>query len=104
MNPYPQSSNIKLGLFIIAIVLSSTIIWINSKMVHQLRQDAQKQVEHLAQSYTKAINSDNDDELQFVLDVMLPSMNFPIIITTRDEIYAIINIDIEIAKIFALSG
>ena len=98
MNPYPQSSNIKLGLFIIAIVLSSTIIWINRKMVHQLRQDAQKQVEHLAQSYTKAINSDNDDELQFVLDVMLPSMNFPIIITTRDEIYAIINIDIEIDK------
>ncbi len=98
MNPYQQSSNIKLGLFIIAIVLSSTIIWINRKMVNQLRQDAQKQVEHLAQSYTNAINSDNDDELQFVLDVMLPSMNFPIIITTRDEIYAIINIDIKIDK------
>ena len=87
-------TNIKLALFILGLIISSLIFWVNRQMVKQLRSDAQKQVEYLAKAYTKAINSSDEHELQFVLDVVLPSLNFPIVITTSKEIYATINLDI----------
>ncbi len=94
MIQHQTSSNIKLGLFTLALIISSLIFWVNRQMVTQLRLDAQKQVEYLAQAYTKAINSSDEHELQFVLDVVLPSLNFPIVITTNKEIYATINLEI----------
>jgi len=94
MIQHQTSSNIKLALFALALIISSLIFWINRQMVIQLRLDAQKQVEYLAQAYTKAINSSNEHELQFVLDVVLPSLNFPIVITFNKEIYATINLEI----------
>ena len=94
MNQHQNSANIKLALFALAITISSLIFWVNRQMVMQLRFDAQKQVEYLAQAYTKAINSTDEHELQFVLDVVLPSLNFPIVITTNKEIYATINLEI----------
>ena len=94
MKENQTSSNIKLGLFTLALIISSLIFWVNRQMVTQLRLDAQKQVEYLAQAYTKAINSSDEHELQFVLDVVLPSLNFPIVITTSKEIYATINLEI----------
>ena len=94
MNQHQNSANIKLALFALAITISSLIFWVNRQMVTQLRFDAQKQVEYLAQAYTKAINSTDEHEFQFVLDVVLPSLNFPIVITTNKEIYATINLEI----------
>ncbi len=94
MIQHQTSSNIKLGLFTLALIISSLIFWVNRQMVTQLRLEAQKQVEYLAQAYTKAINSSDEHELQFVLDVVLPSLNFPIVITTSKEIYATINLEI----------
>ena len=94
MKENQTSSNIKLGLFTLALIISSLIFWVNRQMVTQLRLDAQKQGEYLAQAYTKAINSSDEHELQFVLDVVLPSLNFPIVITTSKEIYATINLKI----------
>jgi signal transduction histidine kinase len=94
MNQHQNSVNIKLALFALAITISSLIFWVNRQMVTQLRFDAQKQVKYLAQAYTKAINSTDEHELQFVLDVVLPSLNFPIVITTNTEIYATINLEI----------
>ena len=60
MRRYQTSTSIKLGLFLIALIISSLIFWINRQMVTQLRLDAQKQVEYLAKAYTKAINSSDD--------------------------------------------
>ena len=94
MIQHQTSSNIKLGLFALALIISLLIFWVNRQMVAQLRLDAQKQVEYLAQAYTKAINSSDEHELQFVLDVVLPSLNFPIVITTNKEIHATINLEI----------
>jgi len=94
MSHHQYSSNIKLGLFALALIISGLIFWINRQMVTQLRIDAQKQVKYLAQAYTKAINSTDEHELQFVLEVVLPSLNFPIVITTNKEIYATINLEI----------
>ena len=31
-------------------------------------------------SYSKAINSSNEEDIKFIMDILLPSINFPIII------------------------
>ena len=44
--------------------------------------------------YSDAINSDNEEDIRLVMDILLPSMKFPIIITSGDEISAVLNLDI----------
>ena len=63
-------------------------------MIKQLRNDAKKQVEFLAKSYSDAINSNNEEDIRFIMDILLPSLNFPIIITSNNEISAVMNLDI----------
>ena len=86
-------TNIKFGLFLFALIICGVIFWLNRQTVNNLRNETREQVVHLAQSYNDAINNSDDDAIRFILDVMLPSMNFPIIITTNNEIYSVMNID-----------
>ena len=62
------------------------IFWINRIIVDQLRTEAKIQVEYLAKSYSRAINSSNEEDIKFIMDILLPSINFPIIITSNNEI------------------
>ena len=68
-------------------------------MINQLRDDARKQVEYLAKSYSDAINSDNEEDIRFVMDILLPSLNFPIIITSNNEISAVMKSQVVAADI-----
>ena len=36
----------------------------------------------------------NEEDIRFVMDILLPSLNFPIIITSNDEISSVMNLDI----------
>ena len=63
-------------------------------VVNELRSEARNQVEFLAKSYSEAINSSNQEDMRYVIDILLPSMNFPIIITSKDEISTSMNLDI----------
>jgi hypothetical protein len=63
-------------------------------MINQLRDEARVQAEILAKSYSDAINSSNQEDIRFVMDILLPSMNFPILITSKDEISAGLNLGI----------
>ena len=76
--------NIKLSLFVLAMTIIVMIFWVNRIMINQLRNEVRVQVEHLAKSYSDAINSTNQDDIRFVMDILLPSINFPIIITSKD--------------------
>ena len=67
-------------------------------MINQLRDEARVQAEHLAKSYSDAINSTNQEDIRFVMDILLPSMNFPIIITSKDEISAGLNLEIYVEE------
>mgnify|MGYP000120756496 FL=1 len=78
--------NIKLSLFILAMSIIVMIFWVNRIMINQLRDEARIQAEILAKSYSDAINSSNQEDIRFVMDILLPSMNFPILITSKDEI------------------
>tara|TARA_Y100000590_G_C15696735_1_gene1005390 strand:+ start:1182 stop:2345 length:1164 start_codon:yes stop_codon:yes gene_type:complete len=93
LNRYNQS-NIKLIIFSLAIICIITIFILNKSIINHLRNDARKQVEYLTNSYTKAINSDNAEDISFVMDILLPSINFPIIITSNNEVSSIMNLNI----------
>ena len=56
--------NIKLILFVLAMVSIIMVFWVNLMMISQLRNEARQQVEHLAKSYSEAINSDNKDYME----------------------------------------
>ena len=86
--------NIKLSLFILAMSIIVMIFWVNRIMINQLRDEARVQAEILAKSYSDAINSSNQEDIRFVMDILLPSMNFPILITSKDEISAGLNLGI----------
>ena len=84
--------NIKLSLFILAMTIIVVIFWVNRIMINQLRDEARLQAEVLAKSYSDAINSSNEEDIRFVMDILLPSINFPILITSKDEISAGLNL------------
>ena len=91
MKTYRTPFNIKLSLFILAMTISVMIFWVNRIMINQLRSEARAQVEFLAKSYSDAINSSNQEDIRFVMDILLPSIHFPILITSKDEISAVLN-------------
>ena len=86
--------NIKLILFGLFISIITGIFGLNQIVINQLRNDAVSQAEHLATSYSKAINSIEQDDIRFVIDILLPSIKFPMIITSNDEISVVLNLDI----------
>jgi len=86
---------IKTGLFFIGLIIVFAVFWVNGIMIKELRHDARGQVENLAQAYSAAIHSEHGD-IQPILNILLPSINFPIIITFNDEIYAYKNIETDL--------
>lgn len=88
---------IKSGLLLLGVIIVFAIFWVNGFMIKELRQDAKGQVENLAHAYAAAIHSE-DGDIQRILNILLPSINFPIIITFNNEIYAYKNIQREIDK------
>jgi len=86
--------NIKLIFFVLAMVSIIMVFCVNRLMICQLRNEAHQQVAYLAKSYSDAINSDNEEDIRFVMDILLPSLNFPIIITSKNEISAAMNLNI----------
>ncbi len=89
-NPF----QIKLGLFLLGIVIILAVVWSNWLLIKEIRKDAHKQVEFLARAYSDAINKSEGDDIRYVMDYLLPSINFPIIITNPEEIYAWKNIHV----------
>ena len=94
MTAVKDQFNIKLFLFVLAMISIIMIFGVNRFMIGQLRSEARQQVEYLANSYSDAINSDNEEDIRFVMDILLPSLNFPIIITSKNEISAAMNLNI----------
>ena len=80
MKNYNRSSNIKIALFIIGISTIFIIFWINGIIIKNFRKEIKNQVEHLAVAYSNAIHTDEGDAMN-ILNILLPTINFPIIIT-----------------------
>lgn len=85
---------IKTTLFIFALIIIVSVIFVNRIIIDDLRDDVKKQLHHVTQSYSEALNNSDTNELTYMMNTLLPSLNFPIIIVSGDEIYATINVDI----------
>ena len=94
MQANQKTLNIKLILFVLAMVSIIMVFVVNRMMINQLRSEARQQVEYLAKSYSDAINSEEEEDIRFVMDILLPSLNFPIIITSKNEISSVMNLNI----------
>tara|TARA_B100000686_G_scaffold351808_1_gene451681 strand:- start:1966 stop:3138 length:1173 start_codon:yes stop_codon:yes gene_type:complete len=94
LHPEKKTFTIKLTVLIIGTILVLLVFGINKLFINNLRNEVHKQVELLAKSYSDAINSNNEEDIRFVMDILLPSLNFPIIITSNDEISSVMNLDI----------
>ena len=91
---------IKTTLFIFAIIIAVSIIFVNRLIINDLRNDLRNNLRHHHKSYSEAVNNKNTGELQYMMKILLPSLNVPIIITvenyepkTKDDIYASLNLD-----------
>jgi len=91
---FKLQTSIKLALFVFALTIALVILWINTTIISNLREGNRQQLEKIAESYSHSISNSTDEELAFIINILLPSLNFPIIITSGDEIYATMNIDI----------
>ena len=96
MRANQNTFNIKLILFVIAMISVITVFWVNRLMIDQLRSETRQQLEYIAKSnkVRDMIDSSNDEDI-FVMDSLLHSLNFPIIITSNNEISAIMNLNID---------
>ena len=98
MREFKLQTSIKLALFVFALTIALVVLWINTTIINNLREGNRQQLEKIAKSYSQSISNSTDEELTFIINILLPSLNFPIIITTGDEIYATMNIDIPYKK------
>ena len=98
MKEFKLQTSIKLALFVFALTIALVVLWINTTIINNLREGNRQQLEKVAKSYSQSISNSTDEELAFIINILLPSLNFPIIITTEDEIYATMNIDISYDK------
>jgi len=94
MKEFKLQSSIKLVLFVFALAMVLIVLWINSSIISNLREGNRQQLEKIAKSYSESISNSTDEELKFIINILLPSLNFPIIITSGEEIYATMNVDI----------
>jgi len=92
------SYKIKSVLSIIGILIIFITFGLNHYLVRETRKDARSQIEQITKIYSERVNSSSVEELTIIMDVLLPSITFPLIITTNDEIYAIRNLELNINK------
>jgi len=83
---------ILIAFFGIAIILIT--FGLKQYLIDEIRNDARVQIEQITKIYSEKVNTSSVEELTVIMEVLLPSITFPLIITTNDEIYAVRNIDI----------
>ena len=71
MNYFRLYTNIKLGLFFIALFLIFGLLTYSNSIVDQLRKDNRQIVTIYSQIIAKTVNEDNDDNLNFVFDEII---------------------------------
>ena len=79
MNFLRNSTNIKTGLLLIGIFLFTGILFYSQWIVERLRDDNRKIVQMYAEIIAKAVESETDENLNFIFDNIITQIQFPII-------------------------
>ena len=68
------------------------MFYINHSIISEIRQITKNRIDKFASLFTEVLNEEQDDVRQYAIDMLIPSLDFPIIITTStDDCYAILN-------------
>ena len=79
-------------LFVLIPIAIFSLFYINHSIILEIRQITKNRIDKFADLFTKVLNEDQDDVRQYAIDTLIPSLDFPIIITTStDDCYAILN-------------
>ena len=84
MNWYKYSVNMKVGLFILGIILVSAFVLFNQKIVRDLRNDNQEIVQLYAEIIAGVATSENDESLNFIFENIIQKVQFPLIQSDAD--------------------
>ncbi|MFC1565580.1 sensor histidine kinase [Candidatus Neomarinimicrobiota bacterium] len=84
MNWYKYSVNMKVGLFILGIILVSAFVLFNQKIVRDLRNDNQEIVQLYAEIIAGVATSENDESLNFIFENIIQKVQFPLIQSDTD--------------------
>ena len=81
-----NSTKIKISLFVISVLVIFTIFFVNRIIISNVRIDSRIQVEKIAVAYSEVIHKEDGDIPNF-LNIFLPTINFPLVITFNNEFY-----------------
>ena len=74
-----HSRNIKIGLLILGLILITSIIIYSQWIVKKLRQDNRQIVQMYSEIIAEAVESETDENLDFIFDNIISRIKFPII-------------------------
>ena len=69
MTSNKKTIKIKFIVLLIGLTMVLLVFGINKLLINQLRNEVHQQVELLAKSYSEAINSKNEEDIRFVMDI-----------------------------------
>jgi len=81
-----NSFKIKLSLFFLGTIVVFSIFFVNRLIISNVRIDSRIQVEKIALAYSDVIHKEDGDIPNF-LNIFLPTINFPLVITFNNEFY-----------------
>ena len=79
------SSNIKTGLLILGMILITGIIIYSQWIVEKLREDNRNIVQMYSEIIAEAVESESDENLNFIFDKIISRIQFPIIQSDEEE-------------------
>lgn len=85
MSHYRTSSNIKIALITIGLVLIIGLLAYSNSTVNQLRDDNREIVKVYSEIIAKTVNEESDANLSFVFDEIIKKVKFPIIYSDADQ-------------------
>ena len=85
----------KLFISIFGILFTLITFGLNNYLINEIKNDDREQIEQITKIYSEKVNTSSIEELTIIMDVLLPSITFPLIITTNDEIYAVRNLNLK---------
>lgn len=86
MKWYRHSVNIKIGLFILGMVLVGSLLGYSQWIVKRLRDDNREIVKLYAEIIAKTVNEQSDANLNFIFDEIIKKIRFPIIYSDINKI------------------
>ena len=79
MTSFRYSANIKVGLLLIGFLFFTGILYYSQWIVERLREDNRKIVHMYAEIIAEAVESETDENLNFIFDKIITQIQFPII-------------------------